>query len=111
MSVGPLSEFITLAEAAKLAPGRPSASAIWRWARRGIKSRTGVRIKLHHVRAGRRVFTTVADLRRFLAAVAEADSPYFDEKPGGASPSRRRSDRDGRRAVARAEEALESEGI
>ena len=57
---------ITLAEAAKLAPGRPSACAVWRWCRIGIKSRNGQRIRLEHIRAGGRIFTSETALAAFF---------------------------------------------
>lgn len=67
------SKYLTLAQAAKLAPGRPSSCAVWRWARRGVKSRSGRRVRLKHIRVGRRLFTTLVDLEHFFADVAAAD--------------------------------------
>ncbi len=34
-------DYITLTEATKIAPGRPSTNCIWRWCRRGVKGCTG----------------------------------------------------------------------
>ena len=34
-------EHLTLARAAKLAPGRPSANCVWRWCREGVKVARG----------------------------------------------------------------------
>lgn len=44
------SQYITLTEVANITPGRPSTNCVWRWCRRGVKSRTGERIHLQHVR-------------------------------------------------------------
>lgn len=104
------SQYLTLAEAAKLAPSRPSVCAIWRWARRGVKTRTGARVKLAHIRSGRAIFTTKADLDHFLRAVAEADAAHFDERPELPStitrlPASRSS------SHARAEEKLRRAGV
>jgi len=42
-------EHLTLMQAAKLAPGRPSGNCIWRWCRRGVLARSGERIRLEHI--------------------------------------------------------------
>ena len=77
-------ELITLSNAAKLCPGRPSASAIWRWCRRGVKSRSGRRIYLRHLRSGCRLFTSRQWLEDFRQALTDADLPHFraaDHRP------------------------------
>jgi len=71
-------QYITMTEAAKLAPGRPSTSCIWRWCRRGVKARDGQRVRLEHVRVGGMIYTTAAWLDAFGRALAEADAKYFD---------------------------------
>lgn len=43
-------EHITLSQAAKLAPGRPSLNCVWRWCREGVKAAYGTRVRLKHVR-------------------------------------------------------------
>ena len=68
---------ITLGEAAKLAPGQPHASAVWRWCRKGIKAAGGRRIFLEHSRFGRRVFTSREAVARFGRALADADAEHF----------------------------------
>lgn len=65
--------YLTLKEAARLVPRRPSAGSLWRWARRGIRARNQEHIRLKHVRVGGRVFTTEQWLHEFFAAVAAAD--------------------------------------
>ena len=71
-------DYITLSQAAKCSPGRPSSNAIWRWCRKGIKARSGQRVRLGHIRVGGKIFTTIQNLESFFAAVAEADKDYFD---------------------------------
>jgi hypothetical protein len=71
-------QYMTLTEVAKIAPGRPSTNAIWRWCRRGVLSRGGDRIRLQHVRIGGMIYTTAAWLEDFGRRLAEADAKYFD---------------------------------
>lgn len=71
-------DYITLTEAAKIAPGRPSTNCIWRWCRRGVKARGGERVRLQHVRIGGMIYTTARWLKAFGRALAEADAKYFD---------------------------------
>ena len=66
--------YITLAEAANLAPGRPHPSTIWKWARRGFQTRAGELVRLQHLRVGKRIYTTEHWIDDFLAALAEADT-------------------------------------
>ena len=73
----PTEEFITLSEAAKHAPGRPTTAAVWRWARQGVKARSGTRVFLRHVRVGGRIFTRPDWLGQFFAATAQADVQHF----------------------------------
>lgn len=55
--------YITLAQAARLCPGRPHPSTVWRWSSRGVNG-----VKLRTGRQGRRVVTTRAWLREFTEA-------------------------------------------
>ena len=71
-------DYISLTQAAKLAPGRPSINCLWRWARRGVIARSGARIRLQHVRIGGKLFTTSEWMSQFGQALAEADVNYFD---------------------------------
>jgi hypothetical protein len=75
-------EYLTLSEAPRHIPGRPSASAVWRWCRDGVKARNGERVRLQHVRAGARIFTTRAWLDEFMDKLAAADAEYFAAPPG-----------------------------
>jgi len=69
--------YLTLTQVAKIAPGRPTANAVWRWCRRGVKARSGGRIRLQHIRAGGQIFSTAAWLEQFGRQLAEADANYF----------------------------------
>lgn len=87
------SQHITLAEAAKITPGRPSTNCMWRWCRRGVLGRNGQRVHLQHVRIGGRIFTTPQWVEDFGKALAEADLVYFrlgEAVPDVTAPPRRR---------------------
>ena len=72
-------QYLTLGEAARLAPTRPSPNAVWRWCRRGIKSRNGQRVTLKHVRVGGKIFTTAEDVKAFFEKLADADAAHFED--------------------------------
>ena len=102
--------WLTLSQAARLAPGSPSPNCIWRWCRRGVVARSGERVRLQHARLGGRLFTTLRWVREFGEKLAQADEAYF-ETPAPA-PGQRRHDFDGRKpspAQVRAE--LDAEGL
>lgn len=86
MSTGPdeLSshDLISFPEAARLLKGLgdPSPISVWRWARRGLLSRSGRRVRLDHVRVGARLFTSREALQEFFSAVAASDCEHFDRK-------------------------------
>lgn len=71
-------EYLTLMEATRITPGRPSPNCIWRWCRRGVVSRSGERVRLQHVRIGGKIFTSTTWLEEFGRKLAEADSKYFE---------------------------------
>lgn len=103
--------FITLGQAAQLAPTRPSANAVWRWCRRGLKARSGKRVYLKHVRVGGRVFTTAEDVNRFFVELAEADREHFEAPSAEAVLTRmRRTEEQRKDATARAEAELQRQG-
>ena len=113
---------ITLTEAANIAPGRPSANCIWRWCRRGVRSRNGDRVRLQHMRIGGKIFTTARWLEEFGRALADADARYFDlceaaSHAAAAGPRRRRLrspsafEEQRRREIAEAERELEEAGL
>ena len=106
--------YLDLAEAAKRSPGRPHCSTVWRWCRRGIKARSGERIRLRHIRAGGRIFIPAEALDEFFRRVAEADSVHFDQHNQGSdtltSPASR-TDCQRQRDIAKAERTLREAGI
>jgi len=69
---------ITLTEATKITPGRPSTNCLWRWCRRGVLSRGGERVRLEHRRIGGKIFTAPDWLDEFGLKLAEADTRHFD---------------------------------
>ncbi|MCG3122058.1 MAG: hypothetical protein GIKADHBN_00434 [Phycisphaerales bacterium] len=77
-------EYLTLGQAARIAPGRPSTNCLWRWARTGVLARSGERVKLQHVRAGGKILTKAAWISEFCAKLAHADAAYFDSKQAAA---------------------------
>ncbi len=104
--------YIGLAQAARLAPTRPSPNAVWRWCRRGLVARSGERIKLRHVRVGGKLFTTAANLDQFFQQLADADAVHFDDTPlqvptvkASRTASRRAAD------IERAERELKNAGV
>jgi hypothetical protein len=70
-------QYLTLTEAARIAPGRPAPNCVWRWCRRGVLSRAGERVRLQHVRIGGTIYTTARWLEEFGGKLAEADAKYF----------------------------------
>lgn len=73
---------LSLAQAAELFPpgrqGRPcSPSCVWRWISSGTKAADGRTVRLESAKAGKRVFTSRAAVRRFLVAL---------NAPAGAAP-------------------------
>ena len=83
-----LDEHITLTQAAKLAPGRPTPNCVWRWCREGVKAASGDRVRLKHTRFGSRIFTTRQWLNDFGQELAEADAAHFDRTKQLASRQR-----------------------
>ncbi len=112
-------EHLTLSQAARLAPGRPSANCVWRWCREGVKSKSGERVRLKHMRFGGRIYTTRAWLEAFGLALAEADAKHFErvEEPDEPHATPRRRPRravrlsEARRLHQEAERELEAEGL
>ena len=113
-------EHLTLTEAAKIAPGRPSTNCLWRWCRRGVLSRTGERVHLQHVRIGGKLFTTARWLEEFGDRLAEADASYFRLAEDDAFPppgrSRRKVQREQfeqhrRQSIEHASQELRDEGL
>ncbi len=79
-------DLLTLSQAAKVVPGRPSPNCLWRWCRRGVLSRSGERVYLRHVRVGGKVYTGKQWLDDFGQALSEADAAYFRRNDDDALP-------------------------
>lgn len=109
-------EYISISQAAALVPGRPSPSCVWRWCRQGIKSRSGLRVRLRHVRLGGRLFTTRPWIDEFGTELATADAHRFPAS-GASAPAHGGAEgpsfRDTQEAVDGAElaRALADEGL
>ena len=84
-------EALTPGQAAQLVPGRPSAQAIWRWCRKGLKARTGKIIKLDHFRVGARIYTSQAGALEPLFHLIESlnDWGFLGRPPIGGVDSMR----------------------
>lgn len=71
-----LNDLVTLAQAAKLAPGGAVAPvSVWRWAKQGILDPEGKRVKLTVFKAGARLCTTQEALVEFFAAAGGQNDP------------------------------------
>ena len=68
-----LADYILLSEAAKIIPGRPHQSTIWRWAIRGVRG-----VKLETIQAGKRRFTTKEAIDQFLAELNTSDAERLE---------------------------------
>lgn len=69
---------LTVAEAAKRLPTRPSACTVWRWMERGTRG-----IRLEYIKAGGARLTSVQALQRFadrLTADRTGEKPATDER-------------------------------
>lgn len=67
---------ISLSAAAEYVPRDPDEPpptpvCMWRWAKKGIKSSSGNRVRLEVVKVGRRLMTSPEALHRFFYACAE----------------------------------------
>lgn len=62
--------YLTLEEAARLAPVPRAPHTVWRWAAQGVR-RNGRCIRLEHRRIGRQLVTTHSWLEEFWRAVAQ----------------------------------------
>ena len=86
--------FLTLTEAAKLLPDRPSTATLWRWRTEGVRGR-----RLESVVIGGKVYVSREAIARFA------------EQHGGIEPPSIRSPAKREKEIARAEAALAAAGI
>ena len=100
-------KLISLSQASRLLPSKPSPSTVWRWGREGVPVGESERIHLKVWRYGRRVYTTRDALAEFGRAVADADLQRFGTAPETAplSGSATSSARDEQRRDSAAEAA------
>lgn len=100
---------LTLADASKLCPGRPSTAALWRWARKGLLARNGTRHYLPHVRIGRQLYLSENGLAEFFSALAEADREALagESTPHSQRSTSSRTEAQREQAIAAARRALE----
>ena len=107
-------KYITLKQAAEIAPGQPSGNCLWRWCRKGVVARNGQTVRLQHIRIGGKLFTTAAWVDEFGRLLAEADANYFklDTSPAVPLPAAHaRSDKQRQAAVERANRELKEMGV
>ncbi len=97
-------EYLSLGQAARKCPGtggrqHPHPSALFRWCRFGLLSRSGRHIRLRHVRIGRSLFTSAKWLDVFFCERAASDLGYFKD------------DEDDQEALGRASQELDRAGL
>lgn len=73
-------KYLLLSEIAPSIPGAPSANTVWTWCRRGLKARNGERVRLAHIRNGKRLMTSQEDVEVFLKAIHDGDVAYFAQR-------------------------------
>lgn len=104
--------YITLTDAAKMAPSRPSANCIWRWCRKGVLARGGERIRMQHVRIGGKLFTKAQWVIEFGQALAAADASYFNlVKPAIQVPAKPHTTKQRQASIDRARRELQEAGV
>jgi len=107
-------EYLSVAEAARRVPGNNRPHAVWRWARKGLKARSGEIVKLRHVRVGGRLMIPADALEEFHQALAAADAPHFDKPADTPRPPQAPSPRtvaERNQAVEESEQKLAQWGV
>jgi hypothetical protein len=74
-------DYLTVQQAADRIPSKPAYITVWRWMRSGVRSRSGRKVRLAHVRFGGKLFTTQADVDRFSRELADADLEHLCPQP------------------------------
>lgn len=88
---------LTLTEAAKTLPGRPSVTTLWRWRTRGVRG-----VRLDTCAVGGRRYTSREAIQRFIAATTAA---------ADGEPAPLRTPHERQRAIDRAERELDALGV
>lgn len=73
-------EWMTLAEASERVIGCPSRSTLWRFCTKGEKTPRGI-VRLEHMRMGKGIRVTIAQLEAFGKACAAARLPKPRKRP------------------------------
>lgn len=81
-----MTNYITLAEAAKMLPTRPAVCTVWRWCTKGLHvRRTGQVVRMRCVFIGRKMLTTPDSVEEFIHRLTAARmgryEPVIDRKP------------------------------
>jgi hypothetical protein len=106
---------VTLTEATRHIPCREGkrlhSSTIWRWHAKGVRTRSGRRVRLEALRLGGRVWTSVQAIERFGIELAEAN--MIDGEQDSLRAPRPRTPSEAQRAaeIARAAAECEDAGI
>lgn len=107
--------YLSIANAARLLPGKPSPSAVWRWVRSGVNG-----VKLPAIKVGSRFFINEADLAGFIQHVTEMDRERFEaaraarqaeQAAGKAARPRPASEKRRQREINEAMENLRKAGV
>lgn len=93
-------DLLSLAEAAKILPGRPHVSTLWRWATPGVGPD---RTRLETISIGGRRFTSRQALARFVLALSGRDGTshrgHLAEREKAAADAQEQLDRKLRRGA------------
>ena len=111
-------DLLTLSEATRHLPKyngrRPHSSTVWRWCRKGVRTRGGERVYLLHLRLGGRLFITRQALDEFGRNLAQADVDAFasrsDDRPRPSKP-KSRTEQQRERDIRAANKILRDAGI
>src|ERR1700679_2556000 len=73
-------EYLTMRDAAKVCPSRTPESAVYRWSMKGVMAESGERIRLQHIRVGRKMLTTREWVFAFFRELADANVAHAEER-------------------------------
>lgn len=101
-------QYLTLGEAAKTLPTRPSTQTLFRWCTRGCRG-----VKLESLRFGRRIVVTPEALDKFARELAEAWNSDRPQSPTGSerAANRTRTSAQREKAILTAEANLAAKGM
>ena len=101
-------QYLTLGEAAKTLPTRPSTQTLFRWTQKGCRG-----VKLESLRFGRRIVVTPEALDKFARELAEAWNSDRPQSPTGneRKSKRTRTPQEREKAIQAAEANLRAKGM